>query len=163
MISNRYVLEFSSTCCTDILQPPMADRNLLLVKDELCPTASFLNWVRLRCQLALIFKYKKDVCTFPQRDSTCWNLCNKMGSSDSGNMARFCEDKIVLSRNLHTKVNCFPPFPHVHGVFCAGKNNSYISIWLFYCGSPKNGVGDKHLDCYYGRFIYFPYLWISHG
>ena len=64
----------------------MADRNLLLVKDELCPTASFLNWVRLRCQLALIFKYKKDVYTFPQRDSICWNLCNKMGSSDSVNI-----------------------------------------------------------------------------
>lgn len=113
----------------------MADRNLLLVKDELCPTASFLNWVGLRCQLALIFKYKKEVYTFPQRDSICWNLCNKMGSSDSVNIffwsfvtialhntkARFCEDKIVLSRNLHTKVNGFPPVPHVHGVFFAGK------------------------------------------
>lgn len=137
MISNRYVLQFSSTCRTDILQPPMAERNLLLVKDELCPTASFLNWVRLRCQLALIFKYKKDVSTFPQRDSTCWNLCNKMGSSDSGNMARFWEDKIVLSRNLHTKVNGFPPFPHVHGVFCAGKKIIATSAIDYFIVGPQ--------------------------
>ena len=83
----------------------------------------------------LIFKYRKDVCTFPQQNSICWNLCNKIGSCDSGSMflwsfvtialhttkVRFGEDKIVLSRNLHTRVNGFSPFPHVHGVFCAEK------------------------------------------
>lgn len=153
MISNRYVLEFSSTCRTDILQPPMADRNLLLVKDELCPIASFLNWVRLRCQLALIFKYKKDVCTFPQRDSTCWNLCNKMGSSYSAIWHVFAKTKSCYQGIYPLRLMVSRLFPTFTASFAREKNNSYISNWLFYCGSPKNGVGDKHLDCYYGRFI----------
>lgn len=89
-----------------------------------------------------------------------------MGSSDSGGMflwsfvtialhttkACFGEGKIVLSRNLHTRVNGFSPFPHVHGVFCAGKFIATSAIDHFIVG-PKNGVGVKHLDYYYGRFI----------
>lgn len=46
----------------------------------------------------------------------------------------------------------FPPFLRVHYVFYARSLIGIPVIGYFIVGS-KNGLGDKHLDRYYGRFL----------